>query len=303
MAHYSRRDALVLGAGAAGAMIARPGGAQDAARPMMKRPIPYSGEMLPVIGLGTANNFGNADHGDIRKVFAQLVGGGGTLIDTASSYGKSEAAIGDVLAEAKLHDRVFIATKLEAENAREGLPEFKASLQKLRVSKVDVQQLHNVTKANQSLAYLRDWKAQGLCRYTGITSTFPRDFPAMEAVIKREKPDFVELNYSLGDREVEARLLPACADAGSAVLTALPFGRNSLFRAVRGREVPEWAKEFGATTWGQFFLKYLIGHKTVTAVIPGTTKAEHMAENIAAGRAPLPDEAMRKKMVAFFDAL
>jgi aryl-alcohol dehydrogenase-like predicted oxidoreductase len=163
--------------------------------------------------------------------------------------------------------------------------------------------LHNVSKAKQSLAYLRDWKAQGLCRYVGVTSTFPRDFPAMEAVIKREKPDFVELNYSLGDREVEARLLPACADAGSAVLTALPFGRNSLFRAVQGKELPEWAKDFDAASWGQFFLKYLIGNPAVTAVIPGTTKADHMGDNLAAGRGRLPDETQRKKMVQFFEAL
>ena len=284
-------------------MIAQNAGAQDAVRAMVKRAIPHSGEMLPVIGLGTANNFGSAPADDVRKVLQNLVGGGGTLIDTASTYGNAEAAIGDALAETKLFDRVFIATKLEAENAKEGWPEFQASLRKLKVKKVDLQQLHNVTKANQSLAYLRDWKAQGLCRYVGITSTFPRDFPAMEAVIKREKPDFVELNYSLGDREVEARLLPACADAGSAVLTALPFGRNSLFRAVRGKEVPEWAKEFSADTWGKFFLAYLIGNKTVTAVIPGTTKAEHMAENVAAGRLRVPGEAQRKKMVQLFEAL
>jgi aryl-alcohol dehydrogenase-like predicted oxidoreductase len=163
--------------------------------------------------------------------------------------------------------------------------------------------LHNVRKADQSLAYLRDWKAQKRTRYVGISSTFSRDFPAVEAVIKREKPDFVELNYSLNDREVEARLLPACADAGAAVLTALPFGRNLLFRAVKGRELPEWAKEFDAATWGQFFLKFLIGHKTVTAVIPGTTKAEHMADNLAAGRGRLPDDVQRKKMVAFFESL
>jgi aryl-alcohol dehydrogenase-like predicted oxidoreductase len=270
---------------------------------MLKRPIPHGKEMLPVIGLGTANRFGDADHGDLRKVFETLVGGGATLIDTASTYGSAEKAIGDILSEAKLLDKVFIATKLEAEDAKAGLPEFQASLRKLRVKKVDVQMLHNVNRAGQSLAYLRDWKAQGLCRYVGVTSTFPRDFAAMEAVIKREKPDFVELNYSLGDREVEKRLLPACADAGSAVLTALPFGRNSLFRAVRGKALPEWAKEFDAASWGQFFLKYLLGNKTVTAVIPGTTKADHMADNLAAGGGRLPDEAQRKKMVQFFESL
>jgi aryl-alcohol dehydrogenase-like predicted oxidoreductase len=293
---------LALGAGLAGAMVSR-GALAQTVQPMIKRPVPHSKEMLPVIGLGTANNFGNADRGDLRKVFETLVGGGATLIDTASTYGSAETVMGEVLSEAKLLDKVFIATKLEAENAKEGLPEFQASLRKLKVKKVDVQMLHNVDKANQSLAYLRDWKAQGLCRYMGITSTFPRDFAAMEAVIKREKPDFVELNYSLGDREVEKRLLPACADAGSAVFTALPFGRSSLFRAVRGKELPEWAKEFDAASWGQFFLKFLLGNPVVTAVIPGTTKADHMADNLAAGRGRLPDEAMRKRMVEYFQGL
>ena len=283
-------------------MIARNALAQ-ATVPMLKRPIPHSGEMIPVIGLGTANNFGNADRAELRKVFESLVGGGATLIDTASTYGSAEAVIGDVLTEAKLLDKVFIATKLEAENAKEGLPEFQSSLRKLRVKKVDVQMLHNVNKANQSLACLRDWKAQDLCRYVGVTSTFPRDFAAMEAVIKREKPDFVELNYSLGDREVESRLLPACVDAGAAVLTALPLGRSSLFRVVRGKELPEWAKDFDAQSWGQFFLKFLLGNKAVTAVIPGTTKAEHMADNLAAGRGRLPDEAQRKRMVQFFESV
>jgi aryl-alcohol dehydrogenase-like predicted oxidoreductase len=273
------------------------------ASPMLKRPIPHSGEMIPVIGLGTANNFGNADRAELRKVFEALVGGGATLIDTASTYGSAEAVIGDVLTEAKLLDKVFIATKLEAENAKEGLPEFQSSLNKLRLKKVDVQMLHNVNKANQSLAYLRDWKAQGLCRYVGVTSTFHRDFPAMEAVIKREKPDFVELNYSINDREVESRLLPACVDAGAAVLTALPLGRSSLFRVIRGKELPEWAKEFDARSWGQFFLKFLLGNKAVTAVIPGTTNAEHMADNLAAGRGRLPDDTQRKRMVQFFESL
>ena len=208
-----------------------------------------------------------------------------------------------MVSETKLRDRVFIATKLEAENAAEGAGEFRTSRQKLRTEKVDLQQLHNVSKANQSLGYLRDWKARGLCRYTGVTSTSPRDFAVLEAVVRREKPDFVQFNYSLGDRGVEARLIPAAVDAGAAVLTALPFGRNLLFRAVRGKQLPDWAKEFDANSWGQFFLKYLIGNKDVTAVIPGTNKAEHMIDNLGAGRGRLPDAAQRSKMVEFFQQL
>jgi aryl-alcohol dehydrogenase-like predicted oxidoreductase len=299
MANYSRRETLMLAAGLA-ATASAPGLAQSA---MNKRAIPHSGEMLPVVGLGTANNFGRASRADTRKVIETLVNGGGSLIDTASTYGAAEEVIGAAVAGAKLRERVFIATKMEAENAAQGQAEFDDSLRKLRVKQVDLMMLHNVSNPGQSLAYLRDWKARGLTRYVGISSTFPRDFGAVEAVVKREKPDFVELNYSLGDREVEARLLPACADTGAAVLTALPFGRNSLFRVVRGKPLPDWASEFDAATWGQFFLKFLIGNKTVTAVIPGTTKADHMADNLAAGRGRLPDEAQRHRMVQFFEGL
>lgn len=305
MTDYSRRQTLMLGAGLTAATIApalaQGSGAATAA--MIKKPIPHSGEMLPVVGLGTANSFGRADRGATRKVIETLVDGGGSLIDTASTYGAAEDVIGEAVAGAKLRGRVFIATKMEAENAGEGQAEFDASLRKLRVDQVDLMMLHNVRDPRQSLAYLRDWKARKLTRYVGISSTFPSDFPAVEAVVKREKPDFVELNYSIADREIERRLLPACADAGAAVLTALPFGRSSVFRAVRGKELPDWAKEFDAASWGQFFLKFLLGHKAVTAVIPGTTKADHMADNLGAGRGRLPDEAERRKMATFFASL
>lgn len=305
MTDYSRRQTLMLGAGLTAATIApalaQGSGAATAA--MIKKPIPHSGEMLPVVGLGTANSFGRADRGATRKVIETLVDGGGSLIDTASTYGAAEDVIGEAVAGAKLRGRVFIATKMEAENAGEGQAEFDASLRKLRVDQVDLMMLHNVRDPRQSLAYLRDWKARKLTRYVGISSTFPSDFPAVEAVVKREKPDFVELNYSIADREIERRLLPACADAGAAVLTALPFGRSSVFRAVKGKELPDWAKEFDAASWGQFFLKFLLGHKAVTAVIPGTTKADHMADNLGAGRGRLPDEAERRKMATFFASL
>src|SRR5262249_5112438 len=153
------------------------------------------------------------------------------------------------------------------------------SLQQLRTDKVDLLQLHNVSRASQSLSQLRDWKSAGRCRYIGITSTFPQDYVAMEAIIKREKPDFVQVDYSMDNRGAEKRILPAAADAGSAVLTALPLGHTSLFRAVRGKTVPEWAKDFDAATWAQFFLKFLLGNPNVTAVIPGTGNPEHMIDN------------------------
>jgi aryl-alcohol dehydrogenase-like predicted oxidoreductase len=176
-------------------------------------------------------------------------------------------------------------------------------LRRLRTDKLDLLQLHNVRDANQDLAMLRDWKAQGLCRYTGITTTNRRSFEAAEAVARREKPDFLQVDYSLDDREAEKRLLPAAVEVGAAVLTALPFGRGRLFRATQGRPLPEWAKEFGAISWGQFFLKYLLGNPAVTVVIPGTSNPEHMADNLDAGRGRPPDVAERRRMVEFFDSL
>jgi len=150
---------------------------------------------------------------------------------------------------------------------------------------------------------LCEWKSQGFCRYIGITTSFGGDFDAVEAVVRRQKPDFLQVNYSLADRAAEKRVIPAAAEVGAAVLTDLPFARNRLFGAVRGQKLPEWASDFDATSWAQFFLKYLLGNAAVTAVIPGTSNAEHMADNLGAGRGRLPDAAQRQRMVAFFEAL
>ena len=150
---------------------------------------------------------------------------------------------------------------------------------------------------------LREWKSQGFCRCIGITTSFGGDFDAVEAVVRRQKPDFLQVNYSLADRAAEKRVIPAAAEVGAAVLTDLPFARNRLFGAVRGQKLPEWASDFDATSWAQFFLKYLLGNAAVTAVIPGTSNAQHMADNLGAGRGRLPDAAQRARMVAFFEAL
>ncbi len=179
----------------------------------------------------------------------------------------------------------------------------KRSQTRLKTATLDLLQLHNVRDPQQSLAAFRDWKAQGVCRYTGITSTFHGDFAAVEAVLRREKPDFVQIDYSLDDREAEKRLLPAAAEVKAGVLTALPFGRGRLFRAVRGKELPPWAAEFDAKSWAQFFLKYLLGDPRVTAVIPGTSDPAHMADNLGAARGRLPDPGQRQKMIAFVEGL
>jgi aryl-alcohol dehydrogenase-like predicted oxidoreductase len=265
------------------------------------RAIPGTGERVPAVGLGTASVFDSAEDTTRRaagQVIQTLTNAGGRIIDTASSYGSAETVIGDVVASGGLRDKIFIATKLEEPDAAE----LKRSLARLKTAKLDLLQLHNVRDPMQSFAQFRDWKAQGACRYTGITSTSHRDFAAVEAVLTREKPDFVQIDYSLDDREAEKRILPLASEVKAGVLTALPFGRGRLFRAVRGKELPDWANGFAAS-WAQFFLKYLLGDTRVTAVIPGTSDPAHMADNLGAMRGRLPDPDQRKRMVAFIERL
>jgi len=304
----SRRRVLMLGAGlAASAWLPARGEAQTATSGLITRPIPHSGESLPVIGLGTSQVFEVGDDPARRQACAEvlktLVAGGSKLIDTAPSYGTAESVVGDLLAATGLNGRVFLATKLEDYDRSTAAAQLHASLQRLRTNRVDLMQLHNVADPQQDLTILREWKSQGFCRYIGITTSFGGDFDAVEAVVRRQKPDFLQINYSLADRAAEKRVIPAAVEVGAAVLTDLPFARNRLFRAVRGQKLPEWAGDFDATSWAQFFLKYLLGNQAVTAVIPGTSNAQHMADNLGAGRGRLPDAAQRARMVAFFETL
>ena len=292
----TRREFTVV----AGATVLAPSALAQPAPPFV-RAIPSSGERLPAVGLGTAYVFNTNDEATRQKaasVVQALTGNGGRLIDTASSYGDAEAVLGEVIAAAGLRDRLFIATKLEAPDPAE----LKRSLARLKTDRLDLLQLHNVRDPKQSLAQFREWKTQGVCRYIGITSTFHTDFGAVEAVLGREKPDFVQVDFSLDDREAEQRILPLAAQVGAGVLTALPFGRGRLFRAVHGKELPDWAHAF-AESWAQFFLKYLLGDSRVTAVIPGTADPAHMIDNLGALRGPLPDPDQRKRMVEFIEGL
>jgi aryl-alcohol dehydrogenase-like predicted oxidoreductase len=293
----TRREFAML----AGATALAPPALAQTAVPLVSRAIPSSGELLPAVGLGTANLFDTADEATRQKVAAvlqALVANGGRIIDTASSYGDAESALGDVIGSAAPRDRLFIATKLERPNAAE----LKRSLTRLKTAKLDLLQLHNVRDPHQSLAQFKDWRTQGICRYIGITSTFHGDFAAIEEVLAREKPDFVQIDYSLDDREAEKRILPLAAEVKAGVLTALPFGRGRLFRAVHGTAVPDWSRQF-ADSWAQFFLKYLLGDSRVTAVIPGTADPAHMTDNLGAMRGALPDPDQRRRMVSFVEAL
>lgn len=298
MARISRRDFATL---AAALCLAPPALAQENASPHIMRAIPGTGELIPAVGLGTANVF-DSDNEATRRVATQviraLVGSGGRLIDTASSYGDAESVLGEVIAKEGLRDKIFIATKLEAPDAAE----LKRSQARLKMALLDLLQLHNVSDAKQSLAQFKAWKAQGICRYIGITSTFHGDFAAVEAVLGRERPDFVQVGYSIDDRTAEKRILPLAAEMKAAVLTAQPLGRGGLFRAVRGKSLPAWANDF-AGNWAQFFLKFLLADERVTAVIPGTSDPKHMADDIGAMHGRLPDPDQRKRMVTFVESL
>jgi aryl-alcohol dehydrogenase-like predicted oxidoreductase len=293
----TRRDFAAL----AGGLLLSTKAVAQTETSLLSRPIPNSGERIPAVGLGTAYVFDENNQATRSKadaVVQALVRNGGRLIDTASTYGDAEAVLGEVSAAAGLRDKLFIATKLESPDSRE----LKRSLARLKTASVDLLQLHNVTSKQQSLERFREWKKQGVCRYVGITSTTRRDYPAVEAVLEREKPDFVQIDYSLDNRGAEKTILPLAAEVKAGVLTALPYGNGRLFHAVHGKELPDWARGF-ANSWGQFFLKYLLADERVTAVIPGTGDAGHMADNAGAMRGPLPDPDQRRRMVAFVEAL
>ena len=293
----TRRDFAAL----AGGLLLSTKAVAQTETSLLSRPIPNSGERIPAVGLGTAYVFDENNQATRSKadaVVQALVRNGGRLIDTASTYGDAEAVLGEVSSAAGLRDKLFIATKLESPDSRE----LKRSLARLKTASVDLLQLHNVSRKQQSLQRFREWKKQGVCRYVGITSTFHRDYPAVEAVLEQEKPDFVQIDYSLDNRGAEKAILPLAAEVKAGVLTALPYGNGRLFHAVHGKELPDWARGF-ANSWGQFFLKYLLGDPRVTAVIPGTGDAGHMADNAGAMRGPLPDPDQRRRMVKFVEAL
>ncbi|WGS18563.1 MULTISPECIES: aldo/keto reductase [unclassified Bradyrhizobium] len=261
----TRRDFAAL----AGGFLVSTRAVAQTETPFLTRAIPGSGERIPAVGLGTAYVFDENNETTRSKadaVVQALVKNGGRLIDTASTYGDAESVLGEVTTTVDLRDRLFIATKLESPDPQE----LKRSLARLKMASVDLLQLHNVRSKQQSLQRFREWKKRGICRYVGITSTFHRDYPAVEAVMEREKPDFVQIDYSLDNRAAEKTILPMAAQIRAGVLTALPYGNGRLFKAVHGKELPDWARVF-ANSWGQFFLKYLLGDckRSANTLAPG----------------------------------
>ena len=268
---------------------------------MQQRRIPSTGEMLPVVGVGTWRTFDVANRPEARAPLAEvlrlLFAAGGSVIDTSPMYGAAEGVVGDLLAAAGTRDRAFLATKVWTSGRAAGVEQMTRSLALLRTGRIELMQVHNLVDWRAHLQTLRAWKQEGRIRYLGITHYTESAHDELEAVLKAERWDFVQLNYALDDRAVERRLLPLAAERGTAVIVNQPFGGGGLLRRVSGRPLPAWAGEIGCTSWAQLLLKFVLAHPAVTCVVPGTSKPEHMADNIQAGLGPLPDAAQRQRLV------
>ncbi len=273
----------------------------------MTRKIPSTGEELPAVGLGTWQVFdaGNdvAARAPLRDVIAAFSKAGGKLIDSSPMYGSAESVAGDLVAELGLRDRLFIATKVWTRGRDDGIRQMETSFRRLKVKQLDLMQVHNLLDVDAHTKTLLDWKSKNRIRYLGITHYTASAHAEVERQLKKQKYDFLQINYSLAEREAEKRLLPWCAQNGVAVIANRPFAEGAMFRRVRGKPLPPWAAEIGVASWAQYFLKWIVGHPAITCVIPGTGKPEHIADNVAAGFGALPDESMRKKMAAYFDSL
>lgn len=295
----NRRDAL-LGALAAGVTAQVRG--ETGPGPAILRAVPSSGEQLPVIGMGTSRTFDvgedAASRAPLAGVVDEFLAGGGRLIDSSPMYGRAEQVTGDLLREARATERVFAATKVWTEGREAGIAQMQESLRRLGVARMDLMQVHNLKDWRTHLATLREWKAAGKIRYVGITTSFAGQYAEFEAVMRAEALDFVQLNYSIGERESEKVLLPLARDRGMAVLVNRPFMRSDLFGRVKGRALPAWAADIGCASWAQVFLKWIIAHPAVTCVIPASAKAANMKDNMQAGFGALPDGPMRDRIAA-----
>ena len=274
---------------------------------MLTRPIPASGEMIPAVGLGTWRVFDvggtQAERAPLRDVLKNLVELGGRVIDSSPMYGAAESVVGDLAGELAITDKLFLATKVWTSGRDAGVAQMEQSLKRLRARRLDLIQIHNLLDWRTHLKTLREWKAAGRIRYLGVTHYTSSAYDALERVLRAETVDFVQLNYSLGEREAERRILPLARDRGVAVLANRPFAEGGLFQRVRAQAVPPWAGEFDCESWAQFFLKWILAEPAVTCVIPGTSRPEHLVDNLKAAVGRLPDAAMRDRMAAHIGAV
>ena len=273
------------------------------------KPIPSSGERIPAMGLGSASSFSRAartqaEHAELQEVLKLFSDLGGAVVDTAPSYGSSEEVIGQLVREIGNADALFMATKISGARGRDaGMAQQATSERRLAPGNIDLNQVHNLGDWQTQMAVLRELKQDGRVRYIGITTSRDRQYEELEQILRAEEMDFVQFDYAIDNRNAEDALIPIARDKGIATLINGPFGRTRLFRRVGDREVPAWAKEFGANSWAQFFLKWLIGHPDITVPIPATSDAGHMRDNMGAGLGRMPDEAERQRMAEFIAGL
>ncbi|MCD6681641.1 MAG: aldo/keto reductase [Burkholderiaceae bacterium] len=303
-----RRMLGIATRGAAAVALARhavPTFAQhDASRDvtMHRKPIPSSGEPLPVIGCGTWQGFDvaptGAEYERLRQVLLALFDAGGSVVDSSPMYGRAEDVAGRLLEQTRTRDRAFVATKVWTSGREAGLRQMEESLLLLRAKTIDLMQVHNLVDWRTHLPVLRKWKENGRIRYVGVTHYTSSAYPQLEQVLRSEPLDFVQLNYSIDERTADERILPLAAERGVAVLVNRPFGGGGLLRSLRDRPLPSWASEIGCDSWAQLLLKFVVSHPAVTCAIPGTGNPDHMRANAQAGMGVMPDEAMRRRMIA-----
>jgi aryl-alcohol dehydrogenase-like predicted oxidoreductase len=299
-----REAARVIGGTAGGLLLAvEPARAQAKAESpaMLVRAIPSSGERLPVIGLGTWQAFdvdltsdSRRQLGDVLSLFVKL---GGRVIDTSPMYGRAEEVIGDLTTALGIQDKIFLATKVWTRGKEDGIKSMERSVALLRAKRIDLMQVHNLVDVQTQLATLREWKSQGRIQYLGITHYEAGAFADVEKIMRSQKLDFVQINYSLMEREAEERLLPLAQERGVAVIVNRPFGGGDLFSRTRSKRLPDWASEFDCQSWAQFFLKWIIANPAVTCAIPATDKPSHLEDNVKGGIGRLPGAKMRQQMV------
>jgi diketogulonate reductase-like aldo/keto reductase len=295
-----RRRALLAAAIAAAAI--KPAFGKD-----MAKALPSSGEPFPVIGAGTWQTFDVGDDSTartaLREVLKTFVELGGRVIDSSPMYGTSESVLGDLVAELGLRDKLFMATKVWTSGREEGIRQMQNSFRRMRVEVMDLMQVHNLVDVATHTKTLKDWKQNKRVRYIGITHYTASAYADVERWLKAEPYDFLQINYSLAEREAERRLFPLCQERKVAVIANRPFAEGALFRKVKGKPLPPWAAELGSTSWAQYFLKWIVSHPAVTCAIPATGKPDHMKDNMAAGQGALPDAAARKRMAEYFSGL
>ncbi|MCF8178779.1 MAG: aldo/keto reductase [Sulfuritalea sp.] len=298
----SRREILRLAAGATAAVMMPPAlaAAPVSSQSQLLRKIPKSGEALPAIGLGSSRTFdvgaASAERDPLREVLKLFVEQGGRVVDSSPMYGESERVIGDLAAELGVTEKLFMATKVWTSGKDAGIRQMEESFKLLRTKRVDLMQVHNLSDWKIQLRTLREWKAQGRLRYIGITHYTESAYDDLMKVMQSEDIDFVQLNYSITERDAESRLLPLAHERQIAVLVNRPFARSGLFEKVRGKSLPPWAAEIDCRSWAQFFLKFILGHPAVTCAIPATSKPKHLLDNMQAGLGRQPDAATRDRM-------